>query len=731
MISRFGGTEARIRLPDGARPLLRTIKRHKVMLGAPLMLALGFGWVLTQYLPRQYTAEAILALDVRRVQIVSSEVVSRLPQENAALRTELDILASRGLAEHVVDQLGLASDPATLREVAADQSVVGVIGRAIADLAAGRFGHQGVGSASLDEKTTSDAATVPPSRADVVDWVVSRVKATNDSRSFTMFVAFTAGSPASAARIANALAQTYLDEQVNRKEAMTSRASARLAAKLGEMRQAAATADATVTEFRHSAGLMETKGVTVAAQQLSELNTQLGLARAERARAEGKLEMARKGSANSLPDVLASQTVQTLRTELARAEVKLRENARNLFQLSDLQVTVDSFRKQVELETQRVADSLLHDLTAARARETNLEASLERLRGDYGQASTKLVELNQLQREADASRVIYESFLARYKQTIEQKGLDVPDAVLITQAQSPALPVSPKTFPIMLIAGLSGVLIGGVGLVLRERLDDRVHDIRQLDVFTGTPVLGVLPDLSRGGWLASRSQRARHPGARVAVALQWLRVALLRLRAKRRTQVVLVTSAMAGEGKTSLCVSLACELSRSGERVLVIDADTYRPQVATAFSKSGMDGGDREQDTHRGLVQIDALSGVHFFAALEPKQFQRLLGDGSIARLLRWARNDYDVIILDTTPTLAGADAALLGQLVDVRLFVVRCGWTTWDGMLASLASLRLCGAAVDGLVVVNGDSRDLGSYGSAPAVSERPGPLLVGHKAV
>ncbi len=717
-------------MPGGSHTVLKAITRHKLLLGIPILLGLGCGWLLTQNLPHRYTAEAILALDARGVQIVSSEVVARLPQDYATLRTELDIITSRSLAEDVVDRLGLVSDRDTLREVDADRAPGGLLGRVIRDAGIGEATRAALRWAGVPDAPYEHSPL--PTRADIVDWLLAQLKASNDGRSFTMFVDFTSEQPDRAARIANAIAQGYLDEQVGRKEATTRKAGSRLAEKLGEMRQAAAAADASVMEFRQSSGLIETKGMTVTGQQLSELNTQLAIARADLARTEGKLQMARGNNGNSLPDVLISQTIQDLRTQLSRAEVKLKDSPR-LYLQPDLQITIDTYRKQLDAETGRIVTSLAHEVAAARARETSLAASLEHLQADYGQASAGMTHLSDLQREADASRTIYETFLARFKQTIEHEGLAVPDALLITEAQAPASPAFPKKLPFMLIAGLVGTLIGSVAVAVSERLNDRIRDVRQLDAVAGVPVLGILPGVGRLGRLQAKPGQVRDSRIPLTVALQWLRVAVLTSKTPCRVQVVLVTSATAADGKTPLCLSLAHEFGRAGERILVIDTDPYRPRMAATLSGAARLGpgldfglGDKVQD----FVHVDARSRIHFIATPQPEELQQALRDGAFARLLASARNDYDAIILNVAPVLTSADAAILGKFADLRLFVVRYGRTPWDHMLSALSSLRLCGSPVDGIVVVNAGQRERYQYRGDEAVWDRPNPILVEHGA-
>ena len=704
-VAAFEGTSP---ASGGVRGLLKILGRRKLLIGTPVLAALAIGWLLAETLPRRYTAEAVLAVDARKVQIVANEVVSRLPPDSAALRTELDIIASRMIAERVVDTLGLLADNGVRAEISQDTSPAALLGSTIRTAAARLLGPSGYNGWLATQ-------TRPPlSRADVVDWLLGHTKVSNDNRSLTIFTAFTSADPQRAAWIANAIARTYLGEQISLKDAVTRKVAARLAGKLSEMRQEMSVAEAAVADFRRTSGLMEAKGLTVVGQQLSELNTQIAIARADRARAEGKLQTARAGGGASLTDVLSSPAIQELRAQLSRAEVRLAENARNLYMLRELQVTVGSLRALLAAETGRIVASFSSEAEAAAAKEASLTTSLQRLTVEYGKASSATVQLNQLLREAEITRTSYEGFLTRLKQAIEHQGLAVPDALLISEAQPPNSPVSPKPLPLLLLAGLCGLFVGGTITALRERLDDRVRDVGQVSALAGIPILGMLPHMHGFGRRRSRIGLLP-PGSRRAIAVQWLRAALQAPHGAKRAQVIMVTSAMAAEGKTSLSVCLAREFVRGGESVLVIDADPYRARVATAFGVASRlrpclpdQECDAGQDTFTRLVQVDALSGAHFMAVTSLGEFHRLIRSNALAEFLDVARRNYHTIILDTAPTLAGADAATLGRLADIRLFAIRCGWTRWSQMVAALTMLRLCGSPVDGIVVMGAERSEL-----------------------
>jgi capsular exopolysaccharide synthesis family protein len=190
-----------------------------------------------------------------------------------------------------------------------------------------------------------------------------------------------------------------------------------------------------------------------------------------------------------------------------------------------------------------------------------------------------------------------------------------------------------------------------------------------------------------------------------------------------RSQVIVVTSANPGEGKTSLCTGLGRSLAKNHARVLVIDADPYRSRVASAFSApifpnfSPVAG---QSARLNDIVQVDTKSAAHFIPAPNPDDLQLLLHSGGFKTIIEEARRAYDVIILDTPPVTTSSEAAVIARLADKCLFLVRCGQTSWDEMTSAIGFLRLCGIALDGIVMVAVDSGNaqyggVGGYGTVP----------------
>jgi uncharacterized protein involved in exopolysaccharide biosynthesis/Mrp family chromosome partitioning ATPase len=704
----------------GVREFVRIVKRRKIIILAPAVLIAGTAWVIGSAIPPRFAATAVLALDVRKVQILDHEVVSRLPQEGHVLRTELDVLRSRSLNEQVVDRLGLTTDPDALREAGAVhslwQDVAGIFQPTLA-----RFFPD---IAATGPATTSDSVR-PLTRSQLTDWLLGNLKVSNDGSSLTILVSFTSENPERAARLASAVAENYLDDQVRSKVQATMKASNWLSQQLIGLRQQLESSEAAVDDFQRKSGLLDVKGGTIPAGRVADLNAELGNARADRMHAEAKLQTARESDPETLPEVLASRMIEQLRRDLNQINLRIIELGDHgaFYKLTDLNAQAGVLRAQMKAEMNRIIASLSNEVQAARKREAQLTQSFQEMESQLGHAAHSGVRLIQLKREADVNRSIYETFLARYKQTMEQESLSAPDARLISRAEPPGAPFFPNMRRFLLVGTFGGLAIGGALAFAREGFDRRIRQVSEVETVTGIPVFGLLPKVSWWRGLQPQDYLLRDPRSRFCTALARIDTALRAPQTLDHKQVILVTSAQPGDGKTSFCVGLARSFTKSRARVLVIDADPYRSQIAIAFGASKFPTFRQimEERIRLGdLVQADAKSAAHFIAAPSDDDLRLLLHSGGFTTLLEEARQAYDIVIIDTPPLLTSADAALIGRFADTRLLLVRWGRTSWDEMTAAVGFLRLCHVGLDGIVMVGADTGSasygqLASYDTAP----------------
>jgi capsular exopolysaccharide synthesis family protein len=696
----------------GAQEYLRILRRRKWAIWIPVAAAMMISTFLYMQAQPHYVAEVVIALDVRRVQVLPADaVVSPLPQDSPVLRTELDVISSRTMADRVIDILEHTGyQPADIAPPLVETSR-DKIGRWIGD-----------GWRTLVEEPAPDRpepqsdAAEGPTRRDMIDRLLDNVQVSNDGRSYTIFISYTSGDPEFSAAVANAFGEAYLSYQASVQSEATRQASEWLGAKLDDLRQRLETSEAAAERFRRDAGLIESDGQTLETQRINALNIELVQARSSRADAEARLETAKalsqsEGGLDNFAQVLGSATIQALRAEQAKVERGLSElqdtGAVKSSQLPSLQSQLESLKQQIAGEVQRVLKSLDNELDVARRKENALQAAFQEAEADLTKTSDARVQLNQLEREATADRTIYETYLNRYKQTIEQEGYAVREARMVSKAEPPSMPASPKLVPYAGLGLLAGLGFGFGLALLRENLDDRVRSPDDLEKTIGLPVIDLVPRIRRIKRPAAVSAFVvDQPRSAFSEAIRALRSTLQLAPATRRAQVLMFTSAHSGEGKTSLAVALARSAARIGLKAIVVDADLRKPAIAAQFgTPAALPVPDvvGAAQSLEDAIQVDPRSQAHFIApASFGDSLDCVLGGAYLREALPKLRKRYDLIILDTAPALTSTDAAQLGALADAVILVVRWGRTNTEAVTSTVRQLAFRGISVSG-VILNG----------------------------
>lgn len=749
--------------------LMQVVLRRKLSIAIPTILFGAGAWFVAAALPPRYSATAVLALDARKVQFIEIDsVVSRLPDENVALRTELDAIASRSMAELVANDLNLWDDPNVRRAMyspaSASQIVrshagdfVRQVDALVAPYRPAKFSSPWSAGASAtaivpDVAEPQSAAAAPSAddvsaeeeaakrtyaeKAAVIDWMLGNLDVSNDGRSLTIYLSFTSVDPQLSSSISNSYADMYLRDQVNLKVRTTQKASGWLESRLVELRDDLERSEAAISRFRRSAGLLEVKGETIAGQQLTDMSTQLSAAKADRTRLEAAASAARdvlRGTASGGESARAldSPAAAAIRTNLSAVDAQLAElvgrGSIRLPKTIALQAQHDSLTRQLAAENQRIVRSLESDAQAARAREAQLASNFHSLETRLGQGGQEAVQLNQLIREAEANRDIYESFLSRYKETIEQEGLATADARILSRAEPPFFPSGPSPFPMLLMGLVSGLGLGSLFAALRERLDHRLYRVADIETISSIPVVGILPALPR--W---RSPETHVLGRRQTVfgeALQRTHTTFTLSQGFGTPKVIAVTSAIPGDGKTSFSAAWARYLALSGMRVLLVDADFHRPKLAKLL-RLGVEPGTA--DVLRGTMSLeeavarDTRSGLDVLGAKsDAKSASLLMHQAQFKRLIAEARSRYDFVIIDTPPATAVPDAASVAACADAVLFLVRWRRTPRKALLAALRFLGICGVRVEGIVLTHAQL-GRGSYWKSEYYATRIRPKLL-----
>lgn len=717
------------------RSVLRKVSRHKIIVVGCLLLGTGVSWLILNQTSPRYEAEAQVVLGIRSARIVKFEsVLSDLPTQPGVLRTEMDVIISRAMAERVAGRMS-AADKERLVAVSA---IISPLQRLTRMATSGMreaeqlvFGSKNEPAAGVPgPDTVSPEEVHPPSSlpelAELVDLVRRGVSASNDGQSYTIHIGYSSADPQLAAILANLYADAYIANQLGSKAEAADRASAWLSERLVELRHDLESSETAVQSYRHAADILQDKNGTVTAQQLAAINGQLVQARGERLEAASRLAtlqalMAAGGDIESLPEIMASPVIQSLRDKQADLKRKQAENDKRYTSLypadTKLETDLAAIQRQIDMEVARVAKGMRARLETAQTNEWALDSELSRLQKRFAQGSDAEVKLQLLQRESDANRAVYEAYLSRLKETTEQGKLQEPDSFLISSAVPPDRPSYPRRLPLLFLGILFGGLAGIAIALLRELFEQRLHSVEEVEEMTGLRVLALVPSLRYPRLFRPENYVLRRPRSLFNESLRTARaaIALSQGDGSGNGNVIVVTSSIPGEGKTAFCLSLARSLAADHHKVLLIDSDLRRPAVGNAF---GTKSESHLADILRGaaelhqVVQVDRRSGAHYITAKEDSSHpQDLLNSERMRVLIEEARSDYDVVIIDAPPILVVADAAIIARWVDHCLFFIRWGSTARDYVAHALRKLELYNVAVSGIVMSHVNTRRHAHY--------------------
>ncbi len=708
--------------------LVRTLWRRRWIVIGTAVLLTGLAILIAFQLTPLFTAETRVMLDTRQQRVVDIEsVLTGANPDATTVESEVEVLTSRALAERAIEELGLADDPEFNPALRQDTGLLPSL-NPLSWIPESWLAVLGPDQ-PLAEPDPEELARLETAK--VVDNFLARLSVRPIGRSLVIGIYFTSESPFKAARIANKVADLYLVSQLEAKFEATARANAWLSDRLAGLRAQVEESERAIVAYRQRFDIADTEESNVSTQQLTELNTQLTLARAERAAAEARLSQVRslvnRGGAESAAQVLQSQLIQTLREQEAELQRKLSELLTRYGErhprIVNARAEIGDLRASIGREVQKIVQNLENEVQVAKAREATLNADLEALKSESNQNRSAEIGLAELERDAQANRTLYETFLGRFKETTGQQEIEQPDARIISRADVPLSPSFPNK---KLIAGmaLAGSLLLGVGLVvLVERLDNGFRTGEQIRSATGLPTLALVP--MQGG-LGRRPRPDRvlieKPASQFAESMRTLLAGVLLSDIDEPPRTVLVTSSVPGEGKTVTSLSLARVAAMGGKRTLLIDCDVRRPALHRLIRPEGYDA----QEMPTGLTDVltepgkletaifrDEATGLHvLLSGSRVPNPQDLLQSKTFGRMLDELAQAYDLVVLDSAPVMAVADALNLGALADRTLFVTQWEKTPRKVAVSSMQQLSQSKARIAGVVLSQVNLRRHVKYG-------------------
>lgn len=702
------------------RLLFSILRRRKyLILGIAFLITTAATLVVGQLTPL-YFAEAEVVIDPNRQNVVDIDRVAQgLSSDWLTTRTEADVLGSRELAKRVVRQLNLIEHPAF--NPALDNREPNLLD-SLEKIADGLLVSLGL--------REPPRASAPPDRERLVERVTSRflrgltIEPSRSSR--VIAIHYVSHNRRAAAMAANAVADSYIEGQLTTKGEVTSQASVWLEGRVKELQERVIESEQKLAAFRRTSGLTDVDGTSIPARQMAQFNTQLINARTALSEATTRADQIQRllrngGDISSAAAVLNSALIQNLRVEEITLNRKIAELGTKYRaahpKMINAVAELKDLREKIAGEVRKIAANLRNEAEVARARVDNLEIEVAGLRTQLNQMNQDEVILRSLEVEVGANRQLYETLLQRLKETgVQDETTQRADARVITRAIPASKPFYPRSRLVIGMALMASLVLGvGLALVL-EFLDTGFRSLAQVEKQTGLPTLGMIPLIK--GRRRDRSVflgAATSQGAIYTEAIRALRTSLMLSNAETPPRLVLVTSAVPNEGKTTTVLSIASQSVQSGRRCIVVDCDLRQSNIGAALGQPQRLGlsdyliGEASLDD---VIAVDDRTGLHFIAAgsgsARPVE---MLGSPRMKTLLESLSDSYQMVFLDTPPLLAVSDALVLLREAEATVFLVRWEKTNRDTAKAGLKRALESGARIAGVVLTQVDVRRHAQY--------------------
>jgi polysaccharide biosynthesis transport protein len=711
------------------REVWRGLKRRKLALLAPvLLITLGvFLWAKQQ--PPMYTAEALLHVKNREAQVLAIEgVVEELVADPATIESEIEFMNSPAFVRRTVDKLNLMEDPEFAPWLVEEEP--GWSDRLLELINPIRYVPADWWASPQPDATGSGIDPAARQLNSVVRNLAGRLTVEQVGKSYVISLGVLSENPVKAAHIANAMADEYLVSQVEAKYAAADRAIEWLKERINELRGQVLEAEAKVVEYRTQNQLVNTEDENPLTLQFFQLNTQLALAQAQRAEAEARLSRARgmleSSGFQTAALVLTSPLMDSLRaqeTELIRRLADMGSvYGENHPLMVNTRAEIGSVRDKMLDEVRRIVEELENQVSVANAREQELQNHMNRLQGEAARVDLAGVELSALQGEVETNRQLFETFLARFREIVEQQGLQAADAKILSQAEPPNSPSHPQIVLLTLIAFGASIVIGILLVFIIERWDAEYgfRSADEIQAALGVRALALVPDLSRRETqgTAAEDYILQKPNSAYAEALQRIRTGLFLIDGEQPPKTILVTSSVPLEGKSSIAASLARQSARSGLKVILIDADLRRPRLHEVIglpNQNGLSEVLTGRANPESAIKRDEKSGLDFLpAGLGVVSPPDLFRSSTMKILLEETAAYYDLVIIDSPPIAAVSDSFTLSGMVDKTIYVIRWEQTPRNVALAGIRQMVDAGADIAGIVVSRVDVKKHARYGYA-----------------
>lgn len=715
------------------------LRRQYALILFVTALAVVISLIYLRVTPPTYTAQVKVLFGSPKAQFVQQQsMLAESPLDVAQLESQIEIIKSKGIAASVINQINLADDPDFNTSAQPLQKLLGAF--------KGLFGAEPV---KRDDKISNEA------KDGLIAAFQDKLQVSRVGMSNVIEISYSSRSPQRAAQVANAVAKTYIADQLNAKFEANRNATSWLQDRLRELGQQALTAERAVNAFKVQNNIVAVGGRLMDEQQVTDLNGRLVAARAQTSDALARLDrfqiILRQNEANtananldaSVSDALSSPIINNLRQqylELSRRETDWSARfGQNHLAVVNLRTRMRDLRTSILDEVRRLSETAKSDYEVAKQRQEEIEKQLAQAVSQSRTTNSAEATMRELETSAKGYRNLYESFLQRYMGSVQQESFPITEARVISPASPPENKSKPKP-TLILVLGLLGGLALGTGLaLLRDMLDRVFRTSAQVEAMLHMPCISLVPLLKdvepkqlrneqeHADRALSQGTIARHSGvywaasemplSRFAESIRSIKLAIDLNVTNSSNKVIGITSSLPNEGKSTIAAALAQLMAHAGARVILVDCDLRNPSLSRSLAPHAGTGIVEIITGRCSLDQAickDSKTNLAFLPTVKKQPLfhtSEMLSAAPTKQLFDHLRATYDYVVVDLPPLAPIVDVRATAPLIDCLVLAIEWGRTKTDVVQHALHTAPSLHTALIGAVLNKTDMQAIRRY--------------------
>lgn len=715
------------------------LRRQYALILFVTALAVVISLIYLRVTPPTYTAQVKVLFGSPKAQFVQQQsMLAESPLDVAQLESQIEIIKSKGIAASVINQINLADDPDFNASAQPLQKLLGAF--------KGLFGAEPV---KRDDKISNEA------KDGLIAAFQDKLQVSRVGMSNVIEISYSSRSPQRAAQVANAVAKTYIADQLNAKFEANRNATSWLQDRLRELGQQALTAERAVNAFKVQNNIVAVGGRLMDEQQVTDLNGRLVAARAQTSDALARLDrfqiILRQNEANtananldaSVSDALSSPIINNLRQqylELSRRETDWSARfGQNHLAVVNLRTRMRDLRTSILDEVRRLSETAKSDYEVAKQRQEEIEKQLAQAVSQSRTTNSAEATMRELETSAKGYRNLYESFLQRYMGSVQQESFPITEARVISPASPPENKSRPKP-TLILVLGLLGGLALGTGLaLLRDMLDRVFRTSAQVEAMLHMPCISLVPLLKdvepkqlrneqeHADRALSQGTIARHSGvywaasemplSRFAESIRSIKLAIDLNVTNSSNKVIGITSSLPNEGKSTIAAALAQLMAHAGARVILVDCDLRNPSLSRSLAPHAGTGIVEIITGRCSLDQAickDSKTNLAFLPTVKKQPLfhtSEMLSAAPTKQLFDHLRATYDYVVVDLPPLAPIVDVRATAPLIDCLVLAIEWGRTKTDVVQHALHTAPSLHTALIGAVLNKTDMQAIRRY--------------------